>query len=119
MTHRHYVVWIDADSIAPSNTAHVDAGIKALRKDHACILVASNREAFHASMMGMHVVRFHYYPLGGQFSAAPVYCYEDTQYMELSTPFPWTHTQAVSAARSCIDEASRKSLIPLATAGLI
>lgn len=116
---RHFAVWIDADSIVPTNTQHVDEAIRALRKDHACLLIASNREAFHASQLGMYVVRFHYYPLGGQFSAAPVYCVSDFEYLELSTPFPWTHSQAVSAARSCIAEHDRAELIPLAKHGLI
>lgn len=118
---RHYIVWIDADSIVPDNSKLVGEQVKALEKDPAAILVTDNRTAYHAAYLGVPVIMFHYLPAGATVMVSPILPTDETDFIRLASPFPWSASaaQAIPAARSSVEESERKRLIPLPKHGLI
>ena len=113
MSKRHYVVWVETNSIQPSNTLAVEKNLRALRKDPSCILVANCADAFHLAMAGYPIVHI-------VFQADPshgilienVLPTSPTSHMPETFPIPWgaSGRNIIVGCRSALTDEQRKNL---------
>lgn len=113
MSKSHYVVWIESNSIRPSNSRAVYTNYRALKKDPSAIIVTNCADAFHLAMAEfpiLHIV----FDANPQFGILieNVLPTSPTTHMSETFPIPWgaSGRSIIVGCRGALTDEQRKNL---------
>ena len=113
MCKQHYVVWVETNSIKPSNNLAVEKNMRALKKDPSALIVTNCADAFHLAMAEYPIVHIVFQPDPAHgILIENVLPTTVTSHMSETFPIPWgaSGRNIIVGCRGALTDDQRKNL---------